>query len=584
MIALRVHHAIVPAILVLLAAGCERPLRTELPQTLHRALVESVRREIESLPSDSEPRRTTQPPDRITEPLARHLEELEAMAGSGSYEAVQPPPSVDLTGRDQAEVAISLEEAIHTSVVNNLSVQIARIQPAVSEADIVAAEAAFDAVFFVNAAHTRIDEPSTTPVLGGIRLGTPLTVSERTELETGIRKPLITGGAFTVSTRLDRSSNKTPGFALSPDPAYFARISLGIEQPLLRGFGSNVNRARIHLARNTDRRSIQQLRTTLLDLVQEAESAYWDLVVARRTLLIQQRLLERGVEVRDRIGRRRIRETSNAQYADAVATVEQRRASVIRAERRVRSASDQLKMLMNDPALTVGSEALLRPIDFMVEAPLTYNLRDALVTAVDRRPEIHEAVLDLDDRAIGVTLADNARLPLLDLSARMEYIGLDDSAGDAFANAGDNEFIDYFLTLVFEQPIGNRAAQAGYRRARLEQSAAVLTYRRAVQDVVLEVKSALRDLVTNYQLIEATRSARLAQTENLRALRVEQDQRTGLESVQLNLLLQRQEGLALAEVLEINALANYNKAVARLYRAMGVGLDMNGIELAPPQE
>ncbi|MCL4210043.1 MAG: TolC family protein, partial [Phycisphaerales bacterium] len=233
--------------------------------------------------------------------------------------------------------------------------------------------------------------------------------------------------------------------------------------------------------------------------------------------------------------------------------------------------------LMNDPGVTVGSELLVSPVDFMVEAPLEYDARQAIVTAVTERPEVSQALLALDDAAIGVSVADNLRLPLLNFTARMEYVGLDDALSGSYQNAFDNSFIDYVVGLAFEQPIGNRAAEAGYRQSRLRQSAAAIAYRQTVQNIVQDVKNALRDVVANYELIQATRSFRLAQTENLRTLLVEEEFKAGLTPEFLNLKFQRQDTLATAELQELEALANFNKAVARLYRAMGVGMSMNGI-------
>jgi len=107
-------------------------------------------------------------------------------------------------------------------------------------------------------------------------------------------------------------------------------------------------------------------------------------------------------------------------------------------------------------------------------------------------------------------------------------------------------------------------------------------YRRIVQDVVLSVKRSLRDVATNYQLIEQSRSARLAATENLRTLEVQKKTIQALSPEFLNLEFQRQESLALAELEEIAALANYNIALADLYASTGTALERNQIKFVVP--
>jgi len=571
-------------LLLLLLSGCQSPIQPESADDLHRQLVESVRRELDALPEDIPVVMTQQPPAEVEQALAGRREELDRMAGPQSYPAAPPVLGIDLIGREQMQVGMNLQQSIGSAVENNLALQVARIQPSISASEVIAEQAVFDAVFFASANHRRTDEPTAVPVLNNIPLGAGASVRDDSDIEVGIRKPFETGGELTASTSVARGNNMTPGFSTAPDPSYNTRLTFGLSQPLLRGFGSAVNTSQIRLAENADRRAIQDLRGSLLLLVESTETAYWNLVVAQHTFAVQQRLLERGIETRDFMKRRaEVRQdVRDSQLADAIATVERRQADTIRIRRAIRAASDQLKAIMNDPEVTVGSEILVNATDVLIEEPLEYNLREILIAAIDKRPEIQQAILALDDAAIGVEVADNLRLPLLNLTAQVEFVGLGEDAGEAYSQTTDDTFVDYVVGMIFEQPIGNRAAEAEYRIARLRQSQAVIEYRRAVQDVVLDVKSALRDVVTNFELIQATRSARVAAAENLRAILVDEEFREVPTPEFLNLKLQRQEALALAEVEEIRALANYSKSLASLYRAMGIGLEVNQIDVALP--
>jgi outer membrane protein len=294
--------------------------------------------------------------------------------------------------------------------------------------------------------------------------------------------------------------------------------------------------------------------------------------------------VDAGVQVRDVLAKRRDFDASLADYSDAVATVEQRRATVIRAQRAVRAASDRLKQLINDPEMSLAGETIHLPTNELLDQPITYNLRESLLTAIDNRPEITRAGLFIADSDIRIALADNNRLPTLDLNAQAAFLGLDDSASGSYGEVGDLDFIDYVLGLAFQYPLGNRAADAGYRRTRLERSAAILNYQQAVQNVILDVKTALRNVISNYELIGATRSFRIAQAENLRALLVEEDTLASLTPEFLNLKFQRQEGLAIARRQEIEAIAAFDKAVSSLYRAMGIGLSMKNIKVEVSDE
>ena len=559
--------------------GCASPLdRSDSDLLLVQRVQQAIERELDSLPVDETQRHPTQPQGRVEAALADRLDELAALGPQVPFDRPQLDLGPDLTGADQADMPISLPTTITTAVRNNLGIQLARLQPSINEADVIAAQAVFDALFVSNVDLTKTDEPTTVPILRGIQLGTPFSASESFRYETAVRKRFTTGAEASISTDLTRFRNLAPGIALSPDPAYTGAIRLGLTQPLLRGFGSKVNTSTIRLAQNAEQRAIQELRADLMQLVADVESAYWELAFAWQNLATQQWLLEVGLEVRDVLSRRRDFDVTPAEESDAVARVEQRKANVIKARRAIRGASDALKILINDAQLTVGSEALLLTVDQMVQTPIQYNLRESIITAVGSRPELQLAALGIDDAKIRQYFADNARLPLLNLSAQMAYLGLDQDAGGAYDDLLEGNFIDYVLGFAFEWPLGNRAAEAEYRKARLQRSAAVINYQQAVQDVVLQVKASLRDVITNYELIQATHSFRIAQAENLRTFLVQEDLR-GLTPERLALKFQRQETLAAAQEEEIRSLVQYSKSVAALYRAMGVSLAMNHIEL-----
>ncbi len=566
-------------------AGCSSPFESgEQTQALRQSALETVSREVRSTDqsgADLGPRETTRPPSQLSFPPER-MAELDRMAGPASYRGVAPPESPDLLGEISPEVTISLEASIAAAVRNNLDLQIAQFSPAISSARVVAAEAAFDWVFFGGVDWGNLDQPRVVPAINGVPVGSAVNQNQSVGFDTGVRRRLSSGGLFSVTQGLRYSDNTTPGLDTFPDPADSAYLELGLEQPLLRGFGSDVNLSQIRLAQNAERDAVEALRGELIRVVTETENAYWRLYLQRQTLLIQQRLLDRGVGTRDVLQGRLDFDVKPAEYSDAVARVENRRAAVIRAQNRVRAASDALKQLINDPDLSVASEVMLVPSDVPIDAPIEYSFLDLVVTALERRPEIQRAILRIDDASIRQQVAENGRLPLLDLSLRTRFNGLDGDVGGAYGDITDASFVDYLAGLLFEQPIGNRYAEAEFRARRLERMRAVVDYRAQAQRGVLDVKTALRNVVTNYKLIEQTRAARLASAENLRTLQVEEETLRGLTPDFLDLKLRRQEALAVAEFEEVAALVEYSNSISDLHRATGGALERNRIQFVVP--
>jgi outer membrane protein len=519
----------------------------------------------------------------VEQALAGRREELDAMGPQFSAGGPSLPIGLDLRGAPAEQSPMSLREAIESAVANNLGVQVARIDEAISRAEVVRAEAIFDAVLFAGTGFGVIDEPGQqVTVPGGVVVNPGGSDARVFQYEVGLSQFLPSGGTVAVSTGSQRFNNLQTGVAFTPNPSWDTNLELSISQPLLRGFGSDVNTARIALARNEDRREVQRLRQRLLDLVADSEAAYWSLVRARQELAISRWLVEVGEEVRDVLERRRQLDATLADFADAVATVESRKAGVIRAERRVANAVDRLKRLVNSPQFPLGEERSIVPTDWMTDAPFRFSVPETLAAAVSESPQVQLSILSIDDASIREIVADNGRLPQLDLAAQMAWFGQSGGFGDSYSRLYESQFIEYVVGLQFSQPIGNRAAEAAYRQARLRRSAAVLGYREALQDTILAVRIALQDVVAGWELISQTRSFRVAQAENLRTLLVLERTRAALTPEFLNLKFQRQNGLALAQLEEVNALVEYNIAIANLYRAMGVGLAMNRITLQMP--
>ena len=593
--------AVLAAGLSLALAGCQRPWNSTSPPSLEQTLQAAISHELAvesgqtAVPGEEPPappvqpqppgdRTTTRPDSPVVAALEARKDELDRLTPWG-VNRPQLDLGNDLQGMPQQRVSVTLEQVVTKAVNQNLAIQAARLLPAIRAEDVIAAEAVFDWLLFANADYTHTDEPRSVTVIGGVPLGTPSSRGDAWRFETGLSKRFSsTGTTFTASTDATRFENTTSGITFSPDPAYTSAVRLGVTQPLLRGFGDSANMAVIRLARNDERRSVEDVRIALLRLADDTESAYWDLVQAWADLGIAEWLVEVGIQVRDVLERRREFDVSLAEYSDAVATVEQRRSDVIRARRAVRAASDRLKQLMNDPEMSLSGESVLLPTNELLDQPITYNLRESLLTAIENRPEIDRAALAIADSDIRIAFQDNERLPVLDLNAQAAFLGLDDSLSESYGEVGDLNFIDYVLGLAFQYPLGNRGADANYRRARLERSASILNYRNAVQEVVLDVKSALRNVLANYELIGATRSFRVAQAENLRALLVEEETLAGLTPEFLDLKFQRQEGLAIARRQEIDAIASFDRAVSTLYRAMGVGLSMKNIQVEVVEE
>jgi outer membrane protein len=538
----------------------------------------------------------TPPPREVEEALAGRMEELADLTPAPTGSPIFLDLGADLNGQKQQQRPIDLQDVVKSTIQNNLNLQSARLLPAIEREEVINAEAVFDVVLGAGYSFTKTRAPNQQIDVSGSgqtpsNINSSITNLRNNDAEVSLSKNLTSGGLLKLSTDIIRANNQGSGdVQYTPNPYWNPSLTLDLSQPLLRGFGDKVNLATVAIMRKQEQEAIESLRQELIETVASTETAYWNLALAWRNLAIQVWLVEAGIKMRDIVGKRRGYDASLADWAQAVATVEQRLADVITIKLNVKEASDILKVLMNDPRFPLSGEVVLSPIDEVVHAPITIDFRAALITAVSMRPAVRNAIYQIDIAEINEVVADNARLPELDLQAQVSSTGMSSNFSRSYYTAEKNvnsnnagtgafggDFISYMIGLAFEYPLGNRAAEAEFRIARLQRSSAMVGYRTAIQDSVLDVKTAMRNVVANAELIQATRVSRLAAAEALRALEVERDTVASLTPVFLNLLFSNQVSLASARVAEFQAIVNFNISVADLYKAMGTTLDMHNI-------
>jgi outer membrane protein TolC len=487
---------------------------------------------------------------------------------------------------------LSLQDAIARAARNSLAIKVESYNPAIRESLIVQAEAAFDAVVFANSTFQNLDDPSLTP-------GASLANGQQWVNQIGIRKLLPSGGTASISTGFtyrglpgDLGGNAFPPLPGQPSISrvirddlsvnnYQADINLQFSQPLLRGFGTELNQANIYLAQRDQRISLATFRRQVITQIANVEEAYWNLVLARTTVDIEERLVKASQQTFDLVWSRRQIDATKASINQALAALESRKADLMLTQRDFRQASDRLKTLLNDPELNVQDNILINPTDRPIGEPILYSTADCIETALRQRTEMQEARLQVEKSDILVRVAKNDLLPKLDLVTNIQTNGLDSSFDQAFSSTVHTSSVDFSAGIKLEFPLGNRAAEAELVQRKLERQQGITQIVSIAQQVVGDVKSQLRELLSQYTVIQKRDQQRIAaglafegilDIEDIRA-RTPEFMQTKLDS---------QQNLATAEIQLTQALVSYNIAVMKLEQAKGTLLEFNRVSLDRP--
>ena len=298
-----------------------------------------------------------------------------AGAGSGeklslSQEAISQVAESMLGQEGQTLVRLSLQECIDRALRHNLDIKVEAHGPAISIADVVEAEAAFDAALFGSAQYDYLDQVDSasgfvvrtdTTAKGEVNRRVPTDPFEKAaeyQYTMGLQKRLPTGATMAIAEKLRRATNKVDADdrLLFYNPFYEYSLEFSLNQPLLRDFGLDFNRASINTAKNNHRASQQEFNLAVIDTVAEVEGNYWRLILARQQVKIYEALIEQAaISLRKMRARERL-----DSYAEVILS---NRALLAKAEAALEAsrtdlqiAQDQLLESLNDPELSLNKQ------------------------------------------------------------------------------------------------------------------------------------------------------------------------------------------------------------------------------------
>jgi outer membrane protein TolC len=515
-----------------------------------------------------------------------------ALAESRQKPAEQPSdtgaPVPTLHGR----LDLSLADAIAMGVENNLNVEIQRHQPLIAEQDHRFAQGAYDPVASADFGYASTE----TPVASSLQ-ESDLLVQRDTSGTSGMSGliPWI-GGSYQLGYEGQRLTSDSSIQNLSPQ--YTASVLARMTLPLMRGLFWSEPWTEVKRSRVRYEGSLERFRTELMNTVQDIETAYWNLVAREEDLRVAQKSLETaGALLEQTEAQFEVGVVSRVEVVEAEAGIADREFSLIGAQNRYRTAQDALIDVVLGPFLTPESRLKINPTD-RPEQRTDYDPDEeqAAQLAFRYRPELEVSRKRIEENRITLQFAKNQRMPQLDLVGSYGYSGLAGGENPApQLGAGgeptgplnikrqyhhtDDDFFNskgadqWSARAVFSIPLGNRQARARASRAEIELRRSRTELRRLEQDIVLEVRAAVRNLRSASEGIEAAERRRIAAAEQHRAetIRLEHG-----ESTPFN-VLEREEDLVEAESQKIFALQTYRDSVSALDRAQGTILRNNNI-------
>jgi outer membrane protein TolC len=481
-------------------------------------------------------------------------------------------------------IELSLDDAVKRTLENNADIAVDRYDPESSDYNVRQLQGYYEPYL----TSTLADRSQTSPATNAFTGAQSLTNKTWT-YNLGAFQSLPTGGNFEVDFNNNRQT--TNSIFSTFNPSFGSNFNLSLTQPLLRNFSIDSTRYQIRVAKKNREISDVQFRQTVVNTVANVKDAYYDLIYAldnlaaqRRSLGLAQQLLEEN-QIKVRVGT-----MAPLDVVAAQSEVASREAGVIAAEASVSDAEDTLKRAMfntNEPA---EWDTRILPSDRPSAEPVTVDVPGAIAIATQKRTDIQAARKSLENSEYGITYARNQLLPALNVVAGYGTTGLSGTQvldpvtrqplpnpvvggyGSAVGDVFGRNFPTWNIGLNLSYPVLNRQAGASSARARIARDQQQASVRRLELQIVQEVRAAGRAVETNYKLVESSRAARVLQEQRLDA-----ETKKFAAGMSTNFFVtQAQRDLALAQVAELQAIANYRKSIVNFDRVQEAGVGGGG--------
>jgi outer membrane protein TolC len=524
-----------------------------------------------------------------------------AAAAQGEPQPTPPPPVPAASTAQPTEVLpLSLAEAIALGIENNTDVQLVRYDPPIAEYEHDEAWGLHDPTLFGDYTYQSTNLPVASTFF-------PSQFIERTAVGDVGFGGLVPMLGWTYQLAYGADSVQTNSRIQTLATTYTSNVTASLSAPLLKGAWWGAAWTQVKLTEIGSDLALEQFRQRLMDIVAGIETGYWGLAAAKQELEVANKSLDTRRELLRQVqAQYEVGVVSRVEVTEAEAGVAEREFNQITVENRYRNAQDELVDVVYGPKLTPISQIEIEPTD-RPENYVTFALDpDASAgRALERRPELIIARLQVEQSEVALKFAKNSRLPQLDLvgsygthglsgndpncpftqidpvtgnclitPTQPRNIGTDFHDNQKFYFDGNDNRV-WTAGAVASIPIPNTSARANVSMTELELRRALTNVRRVEQDIVKDVRDAVRNLASALEGVEAAERFVAAATEQLRAerIRLEHGESTPFD------VNEREEALVQAESQRIFALQVYHGQVTALDRAQGTLLEDRSIVL-----
>jgi outer membrane protein len=464
-----------------------------------------------------------------------------------------------------------------------------------------------DPTVFVNAQSQHQTSPQTNSIIAGTN---SLVTSQKTT-NFGIQQGFLTGTSVSLgmgNVLGYRQNSPNSDF----NPVDSGSLSFSITQNLLNGFGVKVNNRAIRIAKNQLHISDLTFKQQVIATVNNVVSLYWDLVSFNDSLKVKQQTLDLNTQLyTDNKRRAELGALAEIDIIQAEAEMKSSQQDVVTAETQVLQQELILKSVLSRTGFNNAAVASARisPTDHFDVPPqdAIQPIQDMVGEAFQKRTEIEQSQIGLEDTRISMLGTKNNLLPSLSVFANLSNTGLIGSVNElpvpitsggqvvgfhqrtaadvnGFFLGGYGSFLSQLFTRKFPNysagfqlniPIRNRANQADLITDELNYRQSQIQDKQLQNSIKLNVINAQIVLKQSRAAYETAVQARKLEEQVLAGERRKYE--LGTSSI-LN-VIQVQRDTTTRELTEVDLRSQYVKARNALDNVLGKTLEVQNVDI-----
>lgn len=489
---------------------------------------------------------------------------------------------------------LSLEQCVVIALQHNFDIQINRYNPRIANYNLYGAYGAYDPVFSFSGEHDYNLSPGGIDSQGRTFSGTE-TDSDR--FSTGLQGLLPWGLSYNLGGNLTDQTGNRPGTIIDPGSAtvisntvysgglpsgYYLSTNystlsvrspfettsgragaLTLSQPLLKNFWIDATRLTIFVNRRELKKSEIDFLDQAMATITAVEQAYFDLVYAEENVTVQQKALE----LADRLlaeNKKRVEVGALAPLDEkqAESQVASSRADLLSAEAQRDTQQRVLKGLLSDSYTNQWADVKILPTDKLVAVPESYDLQESWRNGLARGPRyrLQQLRLTIEENALQIRYRRNQLFPELDAIGSYGYNASSREFSGALDQIQNRDNPFWSVGAQVSVPLSQTTARNNLKAARAVKDQSTLVLKQNEQNTLIQIENDIANAKSSFERVSATREARLYAES---ALDAEEKKLANGKSTSF-VVLQLQKNVTSARSAEIQALADYNIALAQL--------------------